>query len=269
MSTSKSIFTGDTAASQDHTITRRVGHGATSMFAIPLFALSIASASAGCLSSPDAPSEVASNQMALGMSASLGSASGFAVLANAAVTCTDGTISGGIGTLLAAPAGSVTRTTCPVIGATDVGTATSIAAYDDSVAAYTALASPVCDRILTGTLADAILPPGVYCFAGAATLAGTLTLDGPSTGEWVFAVGTGGTGALTATGLSMVMANGANPCNVTWRVPQAATLTDSAMVGTILSGAAITMTRGTLEGRAFAQADVTITGTTVTGCDGW
>ncbi len=267
MTISRSVFTGDAATRPDHTITRRVGHGARCMFAIPLLALSMASASVGCVSSPDAAGDLASNQRELAASPSLGSASSFAVLAKAAVTCTDGTISGDVGTLFARPTGSVTLTKCPVVGATDdVGTATSIAAYDDSVAAYTALGSPMCDRMLTGTLADVILPPGVYCFAAAAALTGTLTLDGPSTGEWVFVIGTGGTGALAATGLSVVMAPGANPCNVTWRVPQAATLTDSAMVGTILSGEAITLTRGTLRGRAFAQADVTITGTAVTGC---
>jgi len=40
-------------------------------------------------------------------------ASNFAVLSNAAVTCTDGNITGNVATFLAAPLGSFTRTTCP------------------------------------------------------------------------------------------------------------------------------------------------------------
>jgi hypothetical protein len=110
------------------------------------------------------------------------------------------------------------------------------------------------------------LAPGVYCFDAAATLTGTLTLAGPATATWLFKIGTIGTGALTATGLTVLMAGGASPCNVTWWVAQAATLTDSTFVGTITAGAAITLTRGTLEGRTFAQNDVTITGTALTGC---
>jgi hypothetical protein len=51
-----------------------------------------------------------------------------------------------------------------------------------------------------------------------------------------------------------------NPCNVYWTTSQAATTTDSAFVGTVLSGDAVTMTRGSwLGGRALATTDVTVT----------
>jgi hypothetical protein len=40
-------------------------------------------------------------------------------------------------------------------------------------------------------------------------------------------------------------------------------MTDSHFLGTILGGAAITLTRGTFDGNAWAKADVTITGTAV------
>jgi hypothetical protein len=43
-------------------------------------------------------------------------------------------------------------------------------------------------------------------------------------------------------------------------------MTDSKFVGTILAGAAISMTRGTFNGDAFAKSAVTITGTAVTAC---
>jgi hypothetical protein len=63
------------------------------------------------------------------------------------------------------------------------------------------------------------------------------------------------------------MEGGGEPCNVTWWVDAAATLTDSDFLGTIYAGAAITVTRGTFEGNAYAKAAVTLTGTTVTACE--
>lgn len=201
-------------------------------------------------------------------------ASNFTVLANAAVTCTDGTITGDVGTFLAAPTGSVTLTTCPVTGTVHVGDGVAKQAFNNFLSIYAALApkpGDVCTT-LTGTLDGVTLSPGVYCFDAAAALTGVLTLDGRSNGIWVFKIGTSGTGALTGTNFSVVMAGGGQPCNVTWWVAQAATLTDSHFIGTILAGAAITLTRGTFDGNVWAGAsgvgDVTITGTAVTGCEG-
>jgi hypothetical protein len=95
-----------------------------------------------------------------------------------------------------------------------------------------------------------------------------LTLDGPANGIWIFKIGTLGTGALTGTSFKVVTASGAAPpCNnVYWWVAEAVTMTDSQLVGTILAGAAITLTRGTFNGDAFAKAAATITGTAVTAC---
>jgi hypothetical protein len=196
-------------------------------------------------------------------------ASGFAVLANAAVTCTDGTITGDVGTNLAVPTGSVTLTNCPVDGAVRVGDGFATQAFSDFLAAYAALApqpGDVCTT-LTGTLDGVTLAPGVYCFDAAAALTGVLTLAGPANGTWVFKIGTSGTGALTGTNFSVVMAAGAQQCNVTWWVAEAATMTDANFVGSILAGAAITLTRGTFYGNIWSKADVTITGTAFVGCD--
>ena len=113
-----------------------------------------------------------------------------------------------------------------------------------------------------------MLAPGVYCFDAAATLTGTLTLAGPSNGIWIFKIGTSGTGALTGTNFSVVMANGAQACNVYWWVAEAATMTTSDFKGTILAGAAITVTGGTFAGRALAKTAVTLTGVAATGCGG-
>ncbi|HET7187313.1 MAG TPA: ice-binding family protein [Gemmatimonadaceae bacterium] len=201
---------------------------------------------------------------------STGASSTFAVLANAAVTCTDGTITGDVGTFQAAPTGSVTRTVCPIVGTVHVGDGVAKQAYDKFLAAYAALAPKPGDSCtsLTGTLAGVTLPPGVYCFDAAATLTGVLTLDGPSNGTWIFKIGTSGTGALTGTNFSVVMAGGGQACNVTWWVAQATTMTTSAFQGNILGGAAITLTGGTYSGNAWSKADVTVNGTAVVGCAG-
>jgi hypothetical protein len=198
------------------------------------------------------------------------SSSSFAVLANAAVTCTDGNITGDIGTFAAAPTGSVTLTTCPVAGDLHVGDSSAQQAFNEFVDTYAALARQAGDdcTYLTGTQAGVILAPGSYCFGGAATLTGLLTLDGPADGIWSFKVGSNGTGALTATTFSMVMAGGGQPCNVTWWVADATTLTGSAFLGNLMAGAAITRTGGTAHGNTASKADVTVTGTVVQGCSG-
>jgi len=196
-------------------------------------------------------------------------ATGFAVLANQAATCTDATINGSVGTLQAPPTGSFTQTICPVNGSIDIGDAAAVGAYNAFLAAYAALAPQAGDvcPIITGTLDGQNLAPGVYCVSAEAKT-GTLTLSGPANGTWVFKVAPG---ALTGTNFSVVLAGGATACNVTWWVDAAATLTDSHFIGNILAGAAITLTRGTFDGNAYAGAsgvgDVTITGTTVVGCD--
>lgn len=166
----------------------------------------------------------------------------FAVLANAAVTCTDGTIRGDVGTDQATPTGSFTQTQCPVEGSIHIGDGAARAAYDMFLATYANLALTAGDdcTLLTGTLDGVTLAPGTYCFDAAA--------------------------ALTGTNFTVVLSNGADACNITWWVSQAATLTTSNFQGSILAGAAITLTGGSFNGNAWSMADVTITGTAVNGC---
>ncbi len=217
---------------------------------------------------------------ALGASSapSLGTAADFAVLSATpgglgAVTCTDSAITGNVGSS-GAPT-SVVQTNCTIAGA--VIAPVSAQVLTDFQNAYNALAAQSCDQFLTGTLAGVTLTPGVYCFPAAATLTGTLTLVGSSTDTWLFKVGTSGTGALTGTDFSVVMANGATACNVTWWVAQAATMTRGDFKGTILAGAedpatsaAITVTgvapASPIEGRALAKGAVTLTNSAFVGC---
>lgn len=195
-------------------------------------------------------------------------AANFAILANAAVTCTSGNFTGDVGTFLPAPTGAVTLTSCPVTGTVHVGDAVAAQTFSRFLSTYAALTpqqGEVC-TVLTGTLSGVTLVPGTYCFDAAATLTGELTLNGPANGIWAFKIGTSGTGALTGTNFSMVMAGGGQACNVTWWVAQAATMTTSAFKGNLLAGAAVTVTGGSFNGNAWARADATNTGTIFTGC---
>src|SRR6185503_9885791 len=189
-------------------------------------------------------------------------ASNFAILANQAVTCTDGSIVGDVGTEQASPTGSFTQTSCPVTGSIHIGDGVAKQAYQGFLADYIALAPQAGDvcPIITGTLAGVTLSPGTYCVSAEAKT-GVLTLDG--SGSYLFKVATG---AFTGTNFSVVLINGAESCDITWGVDAAATMTDSNLKGDILAGAAITLTRGTFYGSAYSHADVTVTGTEVVGC---
>ncbi len=217
-----------------------------------------------------------------------GASSGFSVLGQEAVSCSGGSIIGNVGTFRSTPPGAVTLVGCPVTGAVDIGGPAAVAAYEAFLTQYDALAPTVgecpLDHTLLSTLpADTTLSPGVYC-TGAALTASTVTLTLDAAGDpnavWIFKIGTpgaSGTGALTGTDFAVVLANGAQACNVTWWVSQAVTMTRAAFQGNILAGAAISMSAGTLAGNAWAGAklpanlirvgDVTFTeGTTVVGC---
>jgi hypothetical protein len=205
---------------------------------------------------------------------SLGLASGFGVMAGTAVTCTNGggttVVTGDVGEW---PNNAFTNSPpCTFSGTFHLGDSTAAAAYADFINAYNGLLThpPACDFTLTGTLAGDTLVPGVYCIDSTAKT-GTLMLDAGTAGAsavWIFLVD----GALTGTNFNVTMINGGDPCNVYWRtgLNAGATLTTANFVGTILSGAAITVTatNGTFQGDLFATTAVTLTLTnsTVTAC---
>lgn len=189
----------------------------------------------------------------------------FAVLGGV-VTCTDSLVVGDVGGTFAA----ASPTRCTFTGRTPPATnAAAALARTDFASAYAALKAMACNQgALTGTLDGRTLTPGVYCFSAAAALAGTLTLDaqGNPDAVWIFQIGA----ALAGTNFSVVMINGGQPCNVFWVPGAAATMTTSALKGNILAGGptgAITLTGGSLTGRALATVAVTMTDALV-GCGG-
>jgi hypothetical protein len=194
----------------------------------------------------------------------LGSAATYAVLAGPALTLTDASITGDIGTGL--PFSVIAQTNSTVSGTVHQADASAITAYSDFLGSYDALATEPCNVTLTGTLADQVLAPNVYCFDAAATLTGQLTLNGPANGVWIFKVGNLGTGALTGTNFSVVMSGGGQPCNVYWWVAEASTMTTSNFQGSILAGMDTTFTGGSLIGRDLAKGAATLTGATVSSC---
>src|ERR1700719_392753 len=220
---------------------------------------------------------VASFQPALAQSApSLGAASGFSVLGGQAVTCTNSVITGDVGV---SPTPAFTNTGCTIAGntspATDVAAALARTAF---LSTYNALGLMPCGQTFstaafTGNVpALGPLAPGVYCFPAAVTFTDTtLTLDGSTNpnGIWIFKVGA----ALTGSGFHVVMANGAQACNVFWSVGAAVTLSTSTLLplfqGNLLAGNAaggsVTITGGSLIGRVFANVALTMKGTNIHG----
>lgn len=211
---------------------------------------------------------------------SLGTASNFAVLsaapnAGGAVTCTNSTVNGDVGS--SGAMASVVQTSCAINGAVIAPVSAGVLSAFNS--AYDQYAAIPC----TGTLdtaytnATLTLAPGVYCNDAAVTFTdSTLTLDGQGNANavWIFKIGTLGTGALTGTNFSVIMANNAQPCNVTWWIAQASTMTTSGFQGNVLAGAAITITglagtptTTTLNGDILAKAAVTMTDVTVNSCN--
>jgi hypothetical protein len=185
----------------------------------------------------------------------LGTASGFAVLAGTTVTNTGPTVVAG--DLGVSPGTAVAGFNPPgiVVGTIHSADAVALQAQSDATTAYNFLAAMPCNTDMTGEdLGGKTLTPGVYCFSSSVGLTGTLTLDaqGNPGAIWVFQIGSTIT---TATDSRVAVIGGGSACNVFWQVGSSATLgTRTAFVGNILALTSITMTTGaTLAGRALAR----------------
>jgi hypothetical protein len=187
----------------------------------------------------------------------------FAVLSAGALSCTSSVFVGDVGAL-----GAFVPVSCTSTGAMPPANNQAAAnAVTDFHAAYSSLKGKPCTATLPSTITGPLtLTPGVYCTAAALTGAGTLTLDaqGNPNAVWIFQIGA----AFTGTNFNVVMANGGQACNVYWAPSAGVTMTTSALKGNVLAGGAtgaITLTGGTLVGRALASVAVTTTDSLV-GC---
>jgi hypothetical protein len=103
-------------------------------------------------------------------------------------------------------------------------------------------------------LGERILGPGVYRYNAAALLTGALTLDaeGDPNAEFVFKIGSQLT---TESASSVLLVNGASPCNVYWQVGSSADIgTTTAFQGNLMALTSISLKDGaTVLGRMLAR----------------
>jgi len=191
----------------------------------------------------------------------LGTAQGFLVLGGATVTNTGTTTVTG-GSLGVSPGTAVVGFPPGIVvppGAIHAADAVAAQAQSDVTTAYNVLAGQARTATLTGQdLGGKTLTPGVYFFATAAQLTGQLTLDAKGDASAVFVFQIGST-LTTASNASVLLVNGASPCNVYWQVGSSATLgTGTRFVGNILALTSIALNTGaSVSGRALARNGAT------------
>jgi len=158
-------------------------------------------------------------------------------------------------------------------GTVEAGTPAAAQAQADSTAAYLDADGRPLNETTTSDLTGLTLVGGVYAGPSQSplSLSGTLTLDGEGNPNSVFIFQTDST-LITGPGSTVSLINGAQACNVFWRVGSSATLdTGSTFVGNILALTTITVADSvTVQGRALAQnGEVTLINDTFTqvGCD--
>lgn len=202
-----------------------------------------------------------------GASFILGTAASYAVLAGSKLTSTGATVL--TGDLGVSPGSAITGFGPGTFTGTEhAADSYSLLAQSDAEAAYNRLVGLACNGALTGTnLGGLTLPPGVYFFAGSATLSNvTLTLQGTNSLDdaWVFQIASTLTTETTA---SVILTRGARSSNVFWQVGSSATLNGPAsFVGTILAYTAVSLTsKVDMDGRALAlNAAVTLIDNAIT-----
>ena len=195
----------------------------------------------------------------------LGTASGFAILGGSQVTFTApmNKVTGDVGV---SPGSAITGAAANLSlqGASTINNGGAAQAQLDAAIAYGVAAGAATttdfgageNQLGDVTRGGLALNPGVYKFGlgTTANLIGTLTLDakGDPNAVWIFQATSS---LVTASGSSVVLKNGADPCNVFWQVTSSATLgSGSSFDGTILALTSITLDEGvTVDGRLLAE----------------
>jgi ice-binding like protein len=185
----------------------------------------------------------------------LGTASPFVVLGGAAVTNTGPSVLNG--DLGVSPGTALSGFGLPAVvnGATHNNDGVAAQAKSDLTTAYVVAAGQAATANLTGTnLGNRTLTAGAYRYSSSAQLTGQLTLDaqGDPNAQFVFMIGSTLT---TASASSVILTNGASPCNVYWQVGSSATLgSTTAFQGNVLALTSISLNNGvTVIGRMLAR----------------
>jgi hypothetical protein len=190
----------------------------------------------------------------------LGTAGNFAVLAGTTITATLVTPSWVSGAMGVGPPASTTASITGFPPSTSGPRSAPVTTAQTNLTAAYGAAVQGCTADYSGTnLGGLTLVPGVYCQTSGAVpsppLTGTLTLNGP--GIYIFLIGTTAapTTLVTASNAVISLINGAQPCDIFWRVTSSATIGSGAsFIGNIMALQSITMNTGaTLWGRALAS----------------
>jgi hypothetical protein len=193
---------------------------------------------------------------ALGAPVGLGTAASYAVLAGSTVTNTGpSVVHGDLGVSPGTAAVGFGPGTVVPPGVIHAGDAPAAQAQLDLTTAYNDAAGRASNASTTGQdLGGKTLTTGVYTASTSQQLTGALTLDAKGDPNAVFVFQIGST-LTTAGSSSVVLINGASPCNVYWQVGSSATLdTGTAFAGTIMALTSVTLNTGaTVDGRVLAR----------------
>jgi hypothetical protein len=199
----------------------------------------------------------------------LGTADSYALLAGSGVTNTGpSVINGDLGS---SPTPAVTgfggAPNGTVNGSTHQADAAAGQAQDDLTTAYDNAAGQGPANTLATELGGQTLTPGVYnSQSGTFGITGALTLNAKGDPNAVFIFQTAST-LISASASQVNLINGAQPCNLFWKVGSSATLgTSSAFAGNILALQSISLNNGvSVSGRLLARnGAVTLINDTVT-----
>ncbi|HEY8763049.1 MAG TPA: ice-binding family protein [Solirubrobacteraceae bacterium] len=182
----------------------------------------------------------------------LGSAKPFSVLAGSTVTNTGPTTL--FGDLGLDPGTSITGAP-HALGSTHINDGVALSAKNSLVVSYDDAAGRPATTLASKELGGKTFTPGVYNAASSLLLsAGTVTLNAEGNPNAVFIFQIGST-LTTGSGTKVNLINGAQPCNVFWKIGSSATRgTNSTFAGTVMALTTITAKTGTtLDGRLLAR----------------